>query len=74
MRRQGIGARLLNAVLRRGIELGANSAWLEVRAGNEAAQKLYERCGFRVSGRRRNYYNAPVEDALIMNASMGPLP
>lgn len=74
LRRQGIGARLLNAVLRQGAASGSTSAWLEVRAGNEAAQRLYEGCGFQVAGRRRNYYNLPVEDALIMNASMGPLP
>ncbi len=67
LRRHGIGKRLLDAALGKGAALGSTSAWLEVRAGNQAAQSLYERCGFHVAGRRRDYYNLPVEDALIMN-------
>jgi len=60
--------------LRQGAALGSTSAWLEVRAGNRAAQSLYERCGFHVAGRRRDYYTLPVEDALIMNLRIRPLP
>jgi ribosomal-protein-alanine N-acetyltransferase len=67
LRRHSVGTRLLDAVLRQGAALGSTSAWLEVRAGNQAAQSLYERCGFHVAGRRRHYYNLPVEDALIMS-------
>jgi [ribosomal protein S18]-alanine N-acetyltransferase len=74
LRRHGIGARLLNCVLQQGAALGPTSAWLEVRAGNQPAQRLYEACGFRAAGLRRNYYNLPVEDALIMTVSIGPLP
>lgn len=74
LRRHGIGKTLLNAVLQRGVALGSKSAWLEVRAGNQAAQTLYERCGFQVAGRRRNYYNSPIEDALMMNVGIRPLP
>lgn len=74
VRRHRIGTELLNAVLRQGTTLGSQTAWLEVRAGNKAAQRLYESCGFQVAGRRRNYYSFPVEDALIMNASVGSLP
>jgi len=65
-RRQGLAARLLEAVLRVGKAGGAGTAYLEVRAGNVAAQGLYRRCGFQVTGRRRRYYRAPVEDALLM--------
>jgi ribosomal-protein-alanine N-acetyltransferase len=43
---------------------------LEVRAENTAAQKLYQACGFEVIGRRRRYYKAPVEDALLMAVSL----
>ncbi|MEO8434881.1 MAG: ribosomal protein S18-alanine N-acetyltransferase [Pyrinomonadaceae bacterium] len=74
VRQHRIGSELLNAVLRQGATLGSQTAWLEVRAGNQAAQRLYERCGFQVAGRRRNYYSFPIEDALIMNAAVGPLP
>lgn len=74
LRRHGIGTRLLDAALRQGAALGSTSAWLEVRAGNQAAQSLYERCGFHVAGRRSDYYNLPVEDALIMNLRIRHLP
>jgi len=70
LRRHGIGATLLRAALDRARRQGSVSAWLEVRAGNLAAQALYERCGFQVTGRRRNYYHNPVEDALIMKAGL----
>ena len=65
--RRGIAAQLLTAVLREGRRNGARLAFLEVRAGNAAAQRLYRRCGFQVTGRRRRYYNQPVEDALLMS-------
>jgi ribosomal-protein-alanine N-acetyltransferase len=46
--------------------LGARRATLEVRASNDDARRLYERLGFHVAGRRRNYYTNPIEDALIL--------
>ena len=39
---------------------------LEVRAGNAPAIALYEKLGFREVGRRKNYYRAEHEDALLM--------
>uniref|UniRef100_UPI0028DBC5C3 GNAT family N-acetyltransferase n=1 Tax=Stomatobaculum longum TaxID=796942 RepID=UPI0028DBC5C3 len=44
---------------------GAEAATLEVRAGNAAAIRLYEKHGFLLAGRRKKYYENPVEDALI---------
>lgn len=69
-RRRGIGSALLTRILEAGQGLAATAAFLEVRAGNSLAQGLYEKCGFRGVGRRRNYYSAPVEDALIMSAQL----
>ena len=69
-RRLGIGESLLRAVLSWGRDRVAAQAVLEVRAENIAAQKLYEACGFEVIGRRRRYYKAPVEDALLMAVSL----
>ena len=66
-RRQGLAAGLLAAVLDEGRRGGAQIAFLEVRAGNAAAQGLYRRCGFQVTGRRRGYYRQPAEDALLMS-------
>lgn len=65
-RRRGIGGALLAAVLERGKERGAQKAFLEVRAGNVAAQGLYAQHGFEVVGKRANYYSGPQEDALVM--------
>jgi ribosomal-protein-alanine N-acetyltransferase len=69
-RRLGVGQSLLRAVLAWGRENGSTQAVLEVRAENAAAQKLYQACGFEVIGRRRRYYKAPVEDALLMAVSL----
>jgi ribosomal protein S18 acetylase RimI-like enzyme len=57
-------------VLEWGRNEAAAQAVLEVRAQNAAAQKLYQACGFEVIGRRRRYYKAPVEDALLMAVSL----
>jgi ribosomal-protein-alanine N-acetyltransferase len=65
-RRLGIGQQLLWAALSWGRQKNATQGVLEVRAGNTAAQKLYQACGFEPVGRRRRYYKAPVEDALLM--------
>lgn len=69
-RRRGIGSALLNRILEEGKRRSASVAFLEVRAGNSVAQAFYEKCGFLRSGRRRNYYSDPKEDALIMQAAL----
>jgi ribosomal-protein-alanine N-acetyltransferase len=69
LRRNRIGSSLLEHTLQVGQRYGAKVAHLEVRAGNEVAQRLYVRCGFRATGRRRNYYRSPTEDALLMSLS-----
>src|ERR1051325_9983745 len=55
-RRRGIGQMLLASALAWAGEKRASQAVLEVRAGNHAAQRLYEACGFAVVGRRKRYY------------------
>ncbi len=70
-RRCGIATALLSRVLEAAKTYQAARAFLEVRAGNAAAQALYERCGFFAVGRRRNYYSSPAEDALIMTVEVG---
>ncbi len=63
--RQGLGARLMEFFIRSGRGLGCERGVLEVRAANEAAIRLYEKFGFRLVGRRRDYYDSPREDALV---------
>jgi ribosomal-protein-alanine N-acetyltransferase len=65
-RRRKIGERLLLAVLDLAVDRDAREATLEVRLGNLAARRLYEKYGFRPVGLRPNYYSDDHEDALIM--------
>lgn len=64
-RRQGVAEEILAAFLRFG---RAKLAFLtlEVRESNAAAIGLYEKLGFQVVGRRKGYYDAPKEDAVLM--------
>jgi len=66
-RLNGIGYMLLSRAIEQGKRLGVNSAFLEVRSGNSAAQALYKKCGFKPVARRPNYYSEPLEDAIVMN-------
>jgi [ribosomal protein S18]-alanine N-acetyltransferase len=65
-RGQGLGGRLLGCVLQQTDKMGMNRGYLEVRAGNEPAKRLYLRHGFVVAGRRERYYADSGEDALVM--------
>jgi ribosomal-protein-alanine N-acetyltransferase len=66
-RRQGIGEQILLHALRDVQDEGAQRAFLEVRAGNLAAQAMYKKYGFEVTGVRRRYYKDNNEDALLMD-------
>lgn len=66
VRRRGVARRLLREVFRDAIGAGARSATLEVRRSNEAARRLYLSLGFVVDAVRRDYYQLPREDALIL--------
>lgn len=65
-RRQGVGRKMLEKLLKEGIEMGIEAFTLEVRKSNEAAIRLYEQLGFVTEGIRKNFYEKPREDALIM--------
>mgnify|MGYP000137448875 CR=1 FL=1 len=64
-RRHGVASALLDVFCRFG-EVNLSFLTLEVRAGNAPAIALYEKLGFREVGRRKNYYRAEHEDALLM--------
>lgn len=68
-RRRGVGSRLIAALLELARSRGAEAIFLEVRESNRAARALYEKWQFVLSGRRRAYYSAPQEDALIYRMS-----
>lgn len=65
-RKKGVGGKMLAVLLDKLGKAGADAVTLEVRKSNEAAIALYESMGFVTEGIRKNFYEKPVEDALIM--------
>lgn len=65
-RGRGIGRLMLTELLKRLKQAGAGSVTLEVRKSNAPAIALYEGLGFNTEGIRKNFYEKPAEDALIM--------
>jgi len=65
-RRRGVATALLGAAADRFRTRGAENVYLEVRAANSDAQAFYRKMGFAEQGRRRRYYDAPPDDAVIM--------
>lgn len=65
-RRKGAGGRLLERLYEEGALLGAEEFFLEVRESNVAAISLYTRQGFEKRGIRKNFYQKPAENAVIM--------
>ncbi len=65
-RRKGVGAALLKATFSLALENGLKFVSLEVRESNSSAISLYKKFGFKTEGKRKNFYENPREDALIM--------
>jgi ribosomal-protein-alanine N-acetyltransferase len=70
-RRRGVAKKLVLAGLKRAHQKGATRAFLEVRASNTAARKFYADLGFTGTSMRREYYDSPVEDAVVMVLEKG---
>lgn len=70
---RGLGRQLLNGLIQDLKQQGCLRLFLEVRASNIPARALYQRCGFRESGLRKNYYpgsDGQREHAILMEASL----
>lgn len=65
----GIADQILEAVFEDAKEKQLSQIFLEVRASNIPAQKLYEKHGFTSCGIRKNFYREPKEDAIVMMCS-----
>ena len=65
-RQRGIGYRLLSYALKTESGEGVETVFLEVRSKNAPAIALYSSYGFTQCGRRKNYYQNPSDDAVIM--------
>ena len=63
---RGIGRELVKELTARSAAAGVARLYLEVRRSNERALRLYRGLGFEQTGIRKNYYEEPVEDAVLM--------
>ncbi len=65
VRRQGVGARLLDALIADTRDERGSAIILEVRESNHAARALYRKRGFVETGLRKSYYKDPPEAAIL---------
>ena len=65
-RGKGIAHEMLSYAMEDASKKGVEAFTLEVRVSNIPAIKLYEKLGFENKGIRKNFYENPVEDAVIM--------
>lgn len=70
-RRRGVATLLLNRLVDEAVKRRLGFLTLEVRESNLPAIAFYEKNGFGVVGRRKNFYSAPEEDALLMTRFFG---
>jgi N6-L-threonylcarbamoyladenine synthase/ribosomal-protein-alanine N-acetyltransferase len=72
-RGHGLGRALMEALISEARKRGARLIFLEVRADNPGAQRLYERLGFLDVGVRRGYYQPDNVDAIVMRLNIPEL-
>lgn len=65
-RRKGVAKKLIDALLETAKAENGNFVTLEVRESNIPAVSLYEKCGFEKVGERKNFYEKPKENAVLM--------
>ncbi|MDR1801101.1 MAG: ribosomal protein S18-alanine N-acetyltransferase [Lachnospiraceae bacterium] len=69
-RRLGIGRGLVNKAIEWANELKRSALTLDVRAGNEGAIAFYNTMGFKIDCIRKNFYQKPKEDAVLMSVNI----
>ena len=69
-RRRGLGRRLLEDALEWGAGEGVRRVFLEVRQSDWGALALYRAAGFDAVSVRRDYYDSPREDALVLRREL----
>ncbi len=65
-RGRGIAGKLLEGLVTLCVRRGVKYLHLEVRESNTAARSLYAKCGFEIDGMRKNFYQKPTENAVLM--------
>lgn len=66
-RGKGYGKALMQELEIRALEKKVKVFFLEVRQSNVIAQNIYTSLGYKIIGTRKNFYERPVEDAVIMS-------
>ncbi len=69
-KRQGIGTILLKKLYEKCRSEAVGTIWLEVRETNTNAINFYTSHGFKKVYKRKNYYQNPSEDALVMRLNL----
>ena len=68
-RRDGLGTKVLSALVKQATSLGVQKITLEVKKSNIPAQNLYKKFGFKIKGFRKNFYR-DKSDALIFTKDL----
>lgn len=69
-RKQGVGRKMMNVLVEEAEKLGIATLFLEVRESNTAARTLYTSLGFVEDGIRKNFYEQPTENAVLMSKTL----
>lgn len=68
----GLGAKMVQSLIDQEKEKGSRFFILEVRSSNVSAQCCYKKLGFRTIGIRKDFYDCPKENALVMQMESIP--
>jgi ribosomal-protein-alanine N-acetyltransferase len=69
-RKCGVGKKMMAALMEEAKKLGMAVLYLEVRESNTPARNLYLSLGFEENGIRKNFYEHPVEHAVLMSRTL----
>ena len=70
VRRRGVGSMLVRELVKRAVAASASALILEVRESNAPARQLYEKLGFIQETCREDYYQGPLEPAILYRFSL----
>ena len=69
-RNRGYGRKMLTELMKIASDHHVERLVLEVRISNDSARHLYQKLGFKELGIRKNFYQHPIEDAVIMECML----
>ena len=67
---RGLGKQMMTVLIEEAKKLGMAMLYLEVRESNAPARALYQSLGFEENGIRKNFYEHPVEHAVLMSKAL----